>query len=113
MIVRFRDAGYTISEGETVELVVQKISLFESEIVFEITNGMTFIGGSSFATGGTETVTNISIPFTAPDNGIALEDDVVFMMNLNVLTSSPQIARLNTVIPVVVQDDDGEFENPW
>jgi hypothetical protein len=102
----FRDVGYTIFEGETVGLVVQKQGAFESNIDFEIFSGATFVGGGTFAAGGEELTTR-SVPFTAPDDDIALEDDETFEMSVTFLTTSPQFVIMNPLIPVVVQDNDG------
>lgn len=109
IIIGFQTDGYTISEGETVGLVVEKVHLFETDIEFEITSGATFIGEGVFSAGGTEAISNISIQFTAPENDITLEDDVIFEMTLSLLTISSLIMETNRVIPVIVQDDDGEL----
>ena len=110
MTVSFRDAGYTVSEGDSVELVVQKDGLFDSDIDFEITtsDGM-FVGGGTFDAGETERVTTVSVFFTPLDDEIALQDDFTVSMTLSLLTISPQIVLENDVIPVVVQDDEGKF----
>ena len=108
--VSFREAGYTVSEGDSVELVVQKDSMFNAEIDFDITtsDGM-FVGGGRFVAGGSDRVTTISVFFTPLDNDIALQDDVTVSMTLSLLTISPQIVLANDVIPVVIQDDEGKF----
>ena len=106
--VGFIHDGYTISEGETVNLVVQKVGVFETDIEFEITSGEMFIGDGVFSAGGTENITNILIPLTAPDNDIALEDDIMLLIKLNLLTSSSLITEFNSVINVVITDNDGE-----
>ena len=90
-------------------LVVEKVHLFETDIEFEISSGAMFIGEGVFSAGGTEAISNISIPFTTPENDFALEDDVIFEMTLSLLTISSLIMETNTVIPVTVQDDDGEL----
>lgn len=90
-----------------MELVVQKDGLFESDIEFEITSEGMLIGDGVFGAGGTESVTTFSVFFTAPDDDIALQDDVVLVMNLTLLMSNPVILLMNSVIAVVVQDNEG------
>ena len=110
MTVSFRDAGYTIVEGDSVELVVQKDGLFDTDIDFEITtsDGM-FVGGGTFGAGGSDRVTTRSVFFTPLDDEIALQDDVTVSMTLSLLMSNPQIVLQNDIIPVVIQDEEGKF----
>ena len=96
----------TVSEGGSAEFVVQKVGLFESDIEFELSGGVT---GGSFSPANPEPVTNLTFLYTAPDNTIALEDDVSVTIELTLLTPSPQIMTGNTLLTIVVQDNDGEF----
>ena len=98
----------TVSEGDTVEFVVQKVGVFESDIEFELSGGR-FVGGGSFSPANPDPVTNLTFLYTAPDNTIALEDDVSVTIELTLLTPSPQIMTVNTLLTIVVQDNDGEF----
>ena len=100
----------TVSEGDSAEFVVQKVGLFESDIKFELSGGR-FAGGGSFspADPDPDPVTNLTFLYTAPDNTIALEDDVSVTIELTLLTPSPQILIGNTLLTIVVQDNDGEF----
>ena len=88
--------------------MVQKVGVFETDIEFEITSGEMLFGDGVFSAGGTENITNILIPLTAPDNDIALEDDIMLLIKLNLLTSSPLITEFNSIINVVITDNDGE-----
>ena len=108
VVVGFRDTSLTASEGETVRFVVQKVGLFDSEIEFQL-SGEGFNGGDRFSAGGSDRVTNLNFFYTAPDNDVGLEDDVTIVTNLTLLTSSPQIITFNTVLSIVVQDNDSEF----
>ena len=98
-------------EGDSVGLVVQKSGIFDSDIEFQVTTGDgMFVGGGTFPAGGTEFETLIDITFFAPDNDVALEDDVIVSMNLSLVTVSPQIVLMNGVIPVTIQDNDGKLK---
>jgi hypothetical protein len=106
VVVGFRDTSLTASEGETVRFVVQKVSPFDSEIDIEL-SGEGYNGGGRFSAGGSNRVTNLNFFYTAPENDVGLEDDVTIVINLTLLTSSPQIIMFNTVLSIVVQDNDG------
>ena len=95
-------------EGDSVELVVQKAGLFDSDIEFQITTNGLFVGAGYFGAGGTDFVTTVNITLVAPDNDIALEDDVIAITSLFLVTIHPQIIIRNGVIPVTIQDDDGK-----
>ena len=97
----------TVSEGDSAEFVVQKVGLFESDIQFELSGGVA--GGGSFSPANPDPVTNLTFLYTAPENTIALEDDMSITIELTLLTPSPQILTVNTLLTIVVQDNDGEF----
>ena len=106
--IGFRDVGYTVLEGDSVGLVVQRAGIFDSDIV-TTSDGM-LVGGGVFGAGGTEFETTINITFITPDNNVALEDDVMVIMNLSLVIVNPQIVLLNGIIPISIQDDDGKFK---
>ena len=109
--IGFRDVGYTVLEGDSVGLVVQRAGIFDSDIELQVTtsDGM-LVGGVVFGAGGTEFETTIKITFITPDNDVALEDDVMVIMNLSLVIVNPQIVLLNGIIPISIQDDDGKFK---
>ncbi|CAI8036400.1 hypothetical protein GBAR_LOCUS20387 [Geodia barretti] len=106
VVVGFRDTSLTASEGETVRFAFQKVGLFDSDIKLLLSGEGLSIGVSY---NGAIRVINIFFSYTAPDNDVALEDDVTIIITFNLKTISPRIMMSNTALSIVVQDNDGEF----
>ena len=106
MVVGFRDTSLTASEGETVRFAFHKVGLFDSDIKL-LLSGEGLSMGVSY--NGATRVINSFFSYTAPDNDVALEDDVTIIITFNLNTISPRIMMSNTALSIVVQDNDGEF----
>ena len=111
VVVGFRDAGYTVTEGGSVDVVVEKTGIIDMIISFSVVIGDEVSTGS-FQAGGMQQE-SFSIPFFADsfNDDIALEDDVVLNANFTLQTPSPQIITRNTLVPVTVVDGDGMYHS--
>ena len=116
VVIEFRDAGYTVTEGGRVNFVVEKTGIIDMfiffSVVIDVDNVIFWVTAGSFQARGMQQEF-FSIPFLATtfEDDIALEDDVVMPLNLTLETSSPQIITRNTLVPVTVVDDDGTYHS--
>ena len=116
VVIGFRDAGYTVTEGERVDFVVEKTGIIDMFIFFsviiDVDDVISWSSAGSFQAGGMQQEF-FSIPFFAFsfDDDIALEEDVVLPLNLTLETPITQIITRNTLIPVTVVDDDGIYHS--
>ena len=102
----FDRADYQFTEGEAIEIVVQKSAPLGTELpVLVVYDKMTAEGTFE---AGVNATNNITILIMSRDDVIALEPDEVFIVTLTLVQTNPQILIPNPLANVTVIDDDGE-----
>ena len=107
-MLRFDRAEYQFMEGEPIELVIQNIGQFYSNITF-LVYGEGLINATATIEAGTPD-TNITISALGfDDDSIALETDEVYTVTLSLIQPNPQIVIPTPLASVTIIDNDGEF----
>ena len=102
----FDRADYQFTEGEAIELVVQKSAPLGTELPVLVVYDEMTVEGTFEA--GVNATNNITISVTSRDDVIALEPDEVFIVTLTLVQTNPQILIPNPLANVTITDDDGE-----
>jgi hypothetical protein len=101
----FDRADYQFTEGEAIELVVQKSAPLGTELPVLVVYDEMTVEGTFEA--GVNATNNITILIMSRDDVIALEPDEVFIVTLTLVQTNPQILIPNPLANVTVTDDDG------
>ena len=107
MTVEFESPKYQFTEGQTVEVVITKSGVVDSEIVVNVTGGGFVVLGVFPA--GSESPNNITISLELPDDNVALEPDQDIELSLSLVNPSSLVVVGLDRTTVTIVDDDGEL----
>ena len=105
--VEFESPTYQFTEGQSVEVVITKSGVVDSEIVVNVTGGGFVVLGVFPA--GSERPNNITISLELPDDNVALEPDQDIELSLSLVNPSPLVVVGLNRTTVTIVDDDGEL----
>ena len=107
MTVEFESPKYQFTEGQSVEVVITKSGVVDSDIVVNVTGGGFVVLGVFPA--GSESPNNITVSFALPDDNVALEPDQDIELSLSLVMPSPLVVVGLNRTTVTIVDDDGEL----
>ena len=106
MTVEFESPTYQFTEGQSVEVVITKSGVVDSEIVVNVTGGGFVVLGVFPA--GSESPNNITTSLELPDDNVALEPDQDIDLSLSLVMPGPLVVVGLDRTTVTIVDDDGE-----
>ena len=106
MTIEFESPTYQFTEGQSVEVVITKSGVVDSEIVVNVTGGGFVVLGVFPA--GSESPNNITISLELPDDNVALEPDQDIELSLSLVSSSTLVVVGLDRTTVTIVDDDGK-----
>ena len=107
--IGFDMTDYEVTEGGTLNLMIQKSGPVDSAITFRVFSPGFIDEQRTFAAGvGAPNTITISMD-VGPDNDIGLEPDVVHVLTLSLVIGDSQIVVSPSQANVTITDDDSEL----
>ena len=110
MTIGFTMSEYRFTEGESLEVIVEKNGQFSSNIIFQVSGGPFETVTTFFANGPPSETIVIPALSTPVDDSIALQPGFFHNVTLSVVepAGDPQVVLVISEAIVIVTDDDGE-----
>ena len=103
VVLRFDRDTYTASEGDMLELVVERVGTLDSEIFFAVSGDG--INEEGMFEAGASAANSISVFINISDDTIAPEPDEMFEVTLSLTQPNPLVSIPDPLATVVVIDN--------